>query len=216
MADDTKTDIVMMFWLNNRPVEAECGLEIDKNDTLMSDFRSNPECYFEVSNFDFSLKLEEDELSETEHKEKEAATTGGSFSRWYQYGLRDPKRTVYPAKFYSGGFDRVLDCASPTFFQACCNKKSFTKAILVKRISPGVEVGVTRNPLGYLKLEFRDVIIKSISWEDGDLVTEKCEFDCQQLLVTYRKQSHPGVIGADGDIPASWKAPVKSRQGTSG
>ena len=212
MADGSKTDIVMMLWLNNRPLEAECGLSIAPNDPLMTDFKNNPGHFFELTDFDFNLKLDGADKTAEDQEGSPSAAAGMDFSRWYQYGPRDPAKTVYPVKFSSGGFERGIDCASPAIFQCCCEKTAFNKAIIVKRLSTGDDAGGPAHPTGYLKLEFRDVLITSVSWSDGEMVVEKCEFDCQEVTATYRKQAVHGAIGADGESKAMWKAPVLARK----
>src|SRR4051794_26271953 len=65
----------------------------------------------------------------------------------------------YPFEFGTLSFERLIDRASPVFFQACCSSTKFNKAVLVKRISQGGIANQSWRTLAYLRLEFTDVLI---------------------------------------------------------
>ena len=66
--------------------------------------------------------------------------------------------------------------------------------MLVKRISQGQQGGVSRPTVGYLRMDFTKVLITGVGWDDGDVVKEKCEFICQGLKMTYRRQQADGTV----------------------
>jgi type VI protein secretion system component Hcp len=221
------TDLVMKFVLNAQPVWAECALEIAPNDSLMSDFLKNTDYdnysnFFEVTNFDFSIALKESDQSNNvigqlprnqQQQQPTRAVANNAFARWRSATNAEYKSIYYPLEFDQFNFKRVIDSASPIFFQCCCESRSFDSAVLVKRIAQG-EIGGKRNPsIGYLRIDFKKVLIIGVSWDDGDLVTENCEFICQGMKVTYRRQKEDGTVagGAGHEFSATWPNPNKDR-----
>ncbi len=214
MAEDAKTDILMLFQLEGQPVWAEGALMIDPKDDLMSEFKPPPDFnsysnYFQITEFELGMELAPKDGGSSASAAKGAAPAtqpGGTWSNWYQHKQGDFSANPYELKFNSGSFGRILDCASPVFFTSCCNKKEFSRAIIVKRMAQGENLkGVARLPRTYMRLDFTSVLIKSISWDDGDLVTEKCTFTAKKVIITYRQQKADGTVdGQLGDRIATW------------
>jgi type VI protein secretion system component Hcp len=212
--DQSKTDLVMKFILEGREVNGECALQVDEKDILMKGFRgadydwySN---FFEITNFDMSMSLKESDegTSTLSHhapaQQPKNGTAHGQFARWRSASWDETKRISYPLEFDKFSFERVIDSASPIFFESCCKSKTFDSAALVKRLSQG---GLESKPsVGYLRIDFTKVLITGISWEDGDLVKEKCDFICQGVTVTYRQQRWSGDI-VGGPAAIVWPNP---------
>ena len=210
MAESAKTEIMMLVIpkLGGPALDGECLLQIQTNpqDDLMTEFVAapTPEDYsnfFELTGFSLGMKLEPND-----------ATGGGGFRNWYQFKKGDPPQTPFPRKFDKGSFDRVIDAASPVFFHSCCNKKkddqtpSFDKAIIIKRALQGdAFTGGTGIGAAYIRIELTGVDITSISWDDGDVVKEKCDFTATGITVTYRAQHDSGAVDQTlGDQTAHW------------
>lgn len=219
------TDLVMKFVLNAQPVWAECALEVAPNDTLMRDFLKNTDYdnysnFFEVTNFDFSIALKESDQSNNvvgqqarNQQQQPRAGSNNAFARWRSATNAEYKSIYYPLEFDQFNFKRVIDSASPIFFQCCCESRTFDSAVLVKRIARG-DIGGKRNPsIGYLRIDFKKVLITGVNWDDGDLVTESCDFICQGMKVTYRRQKDDGTVagGAGNEFSATWPNPNKDR-----
>jgi type VI protein secretion system component Hcp len=230
MADKSLTDLVMKFeYTRNNPVWAESTLQIADHDPLMEGFLKNTDYdnynnFFEVTNFNFSAELDESDQS-TAVKSQNGRTpshqatspSSGSFSRWYQFGPKDLASHPYPVKQIKGSFDRIIDSASPIFFQYCCNKTPFDNAVLVKRISQGDRLAVKRPSVGYLRIEFGTVLLSSLAWDDGDVVTEKCEFTCKHMKIRYLRQSADGTVGLEGgEASAEWTDKTRANQSRGG
>ena len=219
-----KTDLVMFFTLDRQPVWAESPLQVAPDDTLMKDFYKNTDYdsysnFFEVTTFSMGMKLTEQDASNSavgQHPRPngqpaaKSAVSAGPFARWRSATPLEYKKIPYPFEFDKFTFERVVDSASPIFFECCCKSRTFDTAVLIKRLSEGEAGGVFRPSLAYLRIEFTKVLITSISWEDGDLVKENCDFICQGMKVTYRKQSAGGTIGG-GDLSATWPNPKNDR-----
>jgi type VI protein secretion system component Hcp len=222
--DRSTNDLVMKFTLNRQPVWAECALTIPDEDTLMSDFTRNADYdsytnFFEVNEFEFGVSLKEEDENTGAFGQAQRPANGsrspiaGAFSRWRSATQNEYKSIYYPLEFDKFSFSRVIDSASPIFFQACCNSSTFDDATLVKRISQGQQGGVDRPSVGFLRIDFKKVLIIGIGWDDGDVVRERCEFICQGMKITYRRQKADGTVtsGAGNESQAEWPNPRKDR-----
>jgi type VI protein secretion system component Hcp len=226
--DQIKSDLIMKFVLDGQDVPAECSLKVDSSDPLMKDFRSADYDYysnfFEVTDFDFELTVEDTDESSNpasqsiNHTLRPAATRirtmpVGNFARWRSASGAEAQNISYPTKFGGASFERLIDRASPIFFMSCCTSKTFDNAVLVKRLAQGAIGGKSLPSVGYLRIEFTKVLITDISWEDGELVKEKCDFTCHSMKLIYRKQSDSGRLqawpgqGPNGQYSAEWPNP---------
>jgi type VI protein secretion system component Hcp len=194
-----KTDLVMKFVLDGSPVVAECGLEVAPGDPLMKDF--NPGHFFEASSFDMGMSLKEDDESPSPLNPaglgSQAARTAapvGQYARWRSATQAEYKKVPFRLEFDRFSFKRAIDRASPIFFEACCGSRTFDSAVLVKRIAQGDQAGGSPS-VGYLRVDFTKVLLIGVNWDDGDMVTEHCDFICQGLTIAYRQQQS-GEFGA--------------------
>jgi type VI protein secretion system component Hcp len=219
--DQNKTDLVMQFvQLDGTPVWAECALDVAPGDSLMKDFKSadydHYSSFFEATNFSMSMAVHPNDDSTsapTNHLRQPAPATKapvtGPWTSWRSATTPAEARAVaskFPVEFDIFTFERIIDRASPIFFQACCTSSTFASAVLVKRISQGDQGGVSRPTVGYLRIDFTNVMITGVHWDDGDVVKETCEFICQGMKVTYRKQDLDGTVlgGPGGEFGAVW------------
>jgi len=91
----------------------------------------------------------------------------------------------------------VIDSASVTLFEACCGSQTFKSAVFVKRLAtggsnPGQGYG---NPgRAFLRIDFEDVMVTSLNWDDGDMLSESCEFICRGFKFQYRRQQADGRL----------------------
>jgi type VI protein secretion system component Hcp len=210
--EQNKTDLVMKVILQGSPVLAESNLDIIKGDLLMTDFHTglNYDYYsefFEVSSFEMGLSLKEDDESKSTLNPHAKVGTDkktsavGQFPAWRSATGDEYKTIKFRPQVDRFSFKRVIDSASPIFFEACCTSRTFDSAVLVKRISQGDQAGVAPS-VGYLRIDFTKVLIVGVSWDDGDVVTEQCEFICQDLKISYRPQRQSGIFGSI--MTANW------------
>lgn len=123
--------------------------------------------------------------------------------RWRSASTAEARRMHHPLTFDSFRFTRIIDGASPSFFQACCRQERFDSAALVKRVSTGLRGGAERQSFAFMRIDFTEVLFKGVKWSDGDLVTESCEFVCNTLKYQYRQQMRDGGLRAP-QSPAEW------------
>ena len=247
MASDQKSDMCMMFVLKGNPVSAECALDKFPDDDLMTEFEpatyEDYSNFFEVSSFDFGISVEDDEAAkgaQTAHSPlstqatKNTGPSKGSFASWRSATQDQLKDLDYPVKVDDFNFTRLIDAASPVFFQKCCEAASFDKVILVKRISTGatgggsslldlqVNIGPlqlsiggasggSRPPQAYLRIEFTEVLITKINWTDGDAMQESCTFICKNFKIKYKQQKDDGTLSGVVS-PAEWDQTKNARR----
>lgn len=130
------------------------------------------------------------------------------WSRWRSAVVPEDAKKIarkFQVEFQKMSFSRIIDRASPTFFSACCKSQPFDEAVLVKRVSRGERNNKSRLPVGYLRIEFKKVLITGVDWTDGDLVQEKIEFICQEMNIKMRTQTDDGEVTAQGERIVHWK-----------
>jgi type VI protein secretion system component Hcp len=178
MVDDVTSDVLMYFIRKGSdPIEAESSSAIDsKSDAMTRDFK--PGKFFEVTDFTLGIKLKD---SETHGAQADDTGEEGSYARWRAMGSSDAKpNPVYKADIDDFSISRMIDVSSPILLKYCLARDRFDKAVLVKRArAPSGTV------LGFLRLEFTQVLIKSISWADGEAVRETCKFRYASVDVKY-------------------------------
>ncbi len=243
MADQGKADMVMKFMQKGgNPVSAECALDKDPNDPFMKDF--HPASYqdysdfFEISSFDFGVEVKDDDTAVGAMSKNAQSGQGapakaaapskvkGGFVSWRSATNEQLKDLDYPIEFDTFSFKRLIDAASPIFFQACCGTTTFASATLVKRVSIGMlggggnflnaqvkvgplnlsltgSSGINRPPQGFLRIDFTNVLIIGIDWDDGDVLNETCKFICQGFKLQYRQQNDDGSLKT-AVAPAEW------------
>ena len=210
--------VMMFLDQNNKSVLAESALGVLKDDPFMEGFRAIVDYdeysnFFEVSTFTFSMSVKPQDESvgalsghgggargapgaqgggaapaHTVSFPGRAPAAHDQFSRWRSAKNDEYKDIRFPIEFDTFNFSRIIDGASPPFFQACCNQHNFRSAALVRRVEIGSRGGGERQAKGFLRLDFRDVALTSINWDDGELVTESVTFICKALKVRYRQQ----------------------------
>ncbi len=158
-----------------------------------------------------SVKPKDDTVGGQGKLEQKATTRNGipidqgSF-RAFRIAGRDElksKALTFPVEFNSVKITRVIEASSPLLFYACVNNLTFSSASLVKRVSASTKSDKTSRPLGFLRFDFTEVLITSISWSDGDLVDESFDFICKRMDIAYYQQQSDGALSTT-KTPASW------------
>jgi len=224
MAGNDSGDVLMrIIGADGKAIPAECLTQLngDDEDDLTSDFVRGT--FFEIDDFDFGINIED--RDDSENKEQKNTSTNGKttttttstapkskskFSRWMSMKVGTTgsidKDGGYPVELEPFSFTRQMDKASPIFFHACSNKLTLKSAVVVKRKDIGSSAGLQ----AYLRLDFTDLLMISIGWDNGIIVKEKCKFICRQVIVQYRPQAHNGVLGPV--IAGSWERKLETMQ----
>lgn len=225
-------DLLMKIKISGQThVQAEStdvvGREGWDQDLLMTGFKPGtttaPGNVFELESFSFGTKVKE-----RSSPEDDAAAAKAGVAKQQEYlqklhahlasgktgappGLKAPrsefknflagKDAQYDAEVDPVTFTRYIDRASSRLLQACFNSSSFESATLVKRRSTGGEAA----GYGYLRMDFGNVLITKLSWEDDDRVKESCTFIFRSVLVQYRPQLPDGSLG--DPVPGKWNMP---------
>ncbi len=184
MSDDDLSDVLMFFKRPKeaKPIAAESSSEVPaRGAKLMEGFM--PGHYFEVQDFRFGIALADDEGGGKALQEDQR-----SYNRWRGLSGTDVPDPPFKAEPRDVTIERKIDASSPVLLQHCLNTEKFEQAVLVKRarIGSGGAMAVV------LRMEFSDVWIRSIEWEDGDAVEESCSFKFGAVKVIYVSRGPDG------------------------
>jgi type VI protein secretion system component Hcp len=198
-------DLLMKFVKGGDAIDAESLTTVDPTDRFLEDFK--PGKFFEIDEFSFSVGLEDDDSPGSEKRQgtgssdKDAPRRRTRFDNW----LSGERTKAYPVDLEPFSFTRQMDQASPLLFEMCCNSQSFASATLVKRKAAGSDV----SGHGFLRIDFKDVLVIDVDWDSGDVVKEKCKFICRGVKVQYKPQSAGGILGAA--VPGVWNRTMARR-----
>lgn len=207
MADHPKSEMFMQFVTKDGDaLLAECASEKDKDDDWMRDF--NPEDaqnysdFFEVMKFEFGVSVKSEDTSKSDIAQHSSGTTGTKENAqnakakdaWQSWRAADSDSDVdnlkYPFQVDKFQFERLIDRASVELFTACCTSQTFKSAVLVKRVASGG----SKPGRAFLRVDFSDVMVTSLNWDDGDMLNETCEFICRGFKFKYRRQAADGTL----------------------
>ncbi len=214
MADQHKTDIFMRFTtMDTGDVDCECAANKSPSDPFMSDYK--PQTYqdfsnfFEVSKFDFGFEVQDrdsgkNKVADTKSVNQSTAKVPvgrvlGEFASWRSATEAQAPNVIFPIEFQPFKFERIIDSASPIFFFHCCYSISFKSASLVKRVARDADSPAE----AFLRIDFFRPMITGLSWDDGDMTTEKGEFVCRHFKLQYRQQNFDGSFSS-GTATAEW------------
>jgi type VI protein secretion system component Hcp len=207
MADQPKSEMFMQFVTKDGDaLLAECAADKDKDDDWMKDF--NPEDaqnysdFFEVAKFEFGVAIKPEDTSKSDAQTHKPQQHGGNTKKDAQHAKAkdawqswrsansdsDVDNLKYPFEVDKFQFERVIDRASVELFTACCTSQTFKSAVFVKRVS----TGGTRPGRAFLRIDFDEVMVTSLNWDDGDMLNETCEFICRGFKFKYRRQAADG------------------------
>ncbi len=113
-----------------------------------------------------------------------------NFARWrsatdeaWKYQQND--KQTYSARIEEFSFTRRIDKATATLFDYCCRQKTFAFASMIKRKSAPAMLEDGTTGQSYLRLDFADVQIASLSWSDDDVVEESCSFRAMKMRAQF-------------------------------
>lgn len=188
MVDAASNDVVMYLEHSSGKLDAESSTELNALDTMTNGtFVAGK--FFEVESFTVGLKLADDDKAGNSARtyetwrstQKAAAATAAS------------GKQLFFAKPDELSITRVIDKASPTLLQHCLKLEKLTSGVLVKRgrNSAGALVG-------FFKLTFSGLTVRSMDWSDDEIVREVCRFRFEKLVVDYNRRK------ADGSKLTPW------------
>ena len=203
MAD--KVDILMKIVDEHGPVIGESQSVLTRGDDFVKGFETG--MFFDISDFDFDVSVRGDDgggESDDDDDEKPAVPPkkkkkkSGGFGQW----LAGP-HDGYPVDMQPFQFTKELDQTSPLLFYFSSNSISLKSVTMVHRKAGG-QKSVGQGYWGYLRIDFTDVLLTSVSWDVADAIaTEKVKFICREIKVQYRSQSPDGSMAEP--IGVEWK-----------
>jgi len=207
MAEKQSDLLMKLVTTGGQGIAAGGTSAVVKDDKLLFDFWAGK--FFEVEDFGLEFELNDFETAGTANtgQTQQAAVQVGKFASW-----RDLRKTTaqvqeisFPVDMEPLTFTRLIDRASPLLFENCANSVSFASATLVKRKVTGQKLALQ----SFLRLDFKDVLIVGITWDDGDILKEKCKFICRGVTVQYRRQASDGTLAAPAS--AEWEQKMALR-----
>ncbi|MBV8915100.1 MAG: type VI secretion system tube protein Hcp [Acetobacteraceae bacterium] len=209
-------------WQGGGPVWAECAADKrpDNDDDWMTDFNPQPyddfSDFFEITKFEFGVDVKPEDTSKTGPQTQRPLTQGmqghgalggkagvqhaSSGDAWQSWRSANSDSDVdnlkYPFDVDKFQFERIIDRGSLTLFEACCGSQTFKSAAFVKRVWTGSLADYYDNKPGksFIRIDFQDVMVTSINWDDGDMLNETCEFICRGFKLQYRRQRADGTL----------------------
>jgi type VI protein secretion system component Hcp len=214
MASNNNLDILMKIVdVKSGAIAGEGMSTLDQEDPYTEDFK--PGLFFEIEDFDVGIGLEDTDSS----SRKSAQTPGpggalsanqtaqdakktGKFAKWVQGldiggGGGGTGSQLFPIQLEEVSITRQIDQASPLLFQRCFLTQDFASATLVMRKAGDLMYGPKGNiaSMPFLRIDFKPILITSITWDVGDVVKEKLKFVCREIKVQYRPQKNDGSAG---------------------
>ena len=194
---------------------------------MLSDFSAGK--FFEIEQFSLGLNLSDFETGHGPGAAQPAPPkpplAGGAqtdpaaavpqkakFASW-----RDKKKSrqaitalSFPVELDPFSFTRQVDRASPLLFESCASTTSFASATIVKRKVTGQTTYALQ---GYLRIDFTDVLLVGLTWDDGEMIKEKCKFICRGVRVQYKPQVPDGTLAAASSAEWAYAMSLRTSQG---
>jgi type VI protein secretion system component Hcp len=114
---------------------------------------------------------------------------------------------TYPADLEQMSVTKKMDVSSTKIFDLCNKSTTVYGACILKRKAIG-----DNSLRGYLRIDFRQLLITDLNWDDGDVIKEDFKFVCRAATVTYCMST----MTTDGSFtgtkliqlpPQSWNVP---------
>ncbi|RYE98798.1 MAG: hypothetical protein EOO77_36590 [Oxalobacteraceae bacterium] len=184
-----------------------------QNDPMLKDFKPGHFCT--LQQFDFSAGLAslvgnkgDDTDQETETSDAESVKTVAEMARATQRDRYLQRKNDDIVDMQPVSYTRILDAASTELFDALTKSKTIAKISIVKRKA----AGAAASGLGYLRLNFENVLMTSLTWSDGvHVLTESGTFIYRKVTIEYKKQN-PGGALVDGSTGTWTMSPNKAGQ----
>ena len=224
---ETHGDVLMMLVQGGRAIAAGGTSRLNDSDSMLSDFSAGR--FFEIEDFSLGLNLSDFESDQNRlaapatqvkpphdagHNREAAAAAAPQKSKFASW--RDKRKSrqavaalAFPVDLDPFSFTRRVDRASPLLFESCASTTTFDSATIVKRKVTGQKLALQ----GYLRIDFTGVLLIGLTWDDGEMLKEKCRFICRGVKVQYRVQSSDGTLGAAASADWTQAMSLRTAQG---
>lgn len=111
----------------------------------------------------------------------------GAYSRFMTDGRAFQRRNAnaaYPSDLEPVSVSKRMDASSTTLFNCCKTSLKFTSATILKRRAVG---GAMLR--GFLRLDFYDVMLTELNWDDDEVIRESFKFVCRRAVVQYAMET---------------------------
>ena len=224
------TDLLMMISVDGKDgVPAGSTSSVNAKDAINEGFVEGR--YFELEEFGFGLKLQPQEgrvvaTDPGQVMARPAGANGGTgggavaspgdkdFGIWRSVKA-DEHEPVLPYRCKPEAFSikRLIDNATPVLFAHCAKRQEFARAVIIKRFRGYGEVAAAKSSTvggipkmhTFLRMEFASVMLTSMDWSDGEVVSETSRFTFQTFKAIFVQQNDDGSAGRQ--TQGSWIGP---------
>ncbi len=112
------------------------------------------------------------------------------------------EKNAYPSDVEPVSITKRMDISSPTLFDCCRSSFKFTSATVLKRKPVGKDA-----LYGFLRLDFYDVMLIDLNWDDDEVTKESFKFVCRKAVVTYSMET-PSKSAANKGAAVLTKLPA--------
>ena len=203
MAEDNRDILMKLEMTKGSYVPAECSAVLDSDDPLATDFKGTGTTgslvvgnYFAIEEFSFDIGLADREKKPAsvtpeqmqEHmKNMQKAMAAGKTFEAKEGSYKDFMKTgrgSYPADLQAVSITKSMDRSSTTLFEKVQDSFKFVSATILRRKAIGADT-----LRGYLRIDFTDVMLTELNWEDDEVVKETFKFVCRGATIKYAMES---------------------------
>jgi type VI protein secretion system component Hcp len=217
MADERSNEILMQLVDSaGQQLEAESQVDLDSTkDPLLKGFSDGK--FFSVDDFAFGMNIDDKDpaagIGGTRGLEASKISSGPQvkFGKWKSGSPEEIKKIVpFPLRMDEFSLTRRFDKLSPVLFQCCARSVTFKSASLVKRKTVGtVEQADKFGLLSFLRLDFTDVLVTHVGWDDAEVIKETVRFIFRGVTMQYCQQEHDGRLKAPGSVSWNYSVDLK-------
>lgn len=232
MADNSATDLLMVFLdQSGTSVGGECTTAFDTSDTtMMQNFTAGS--FFEVEDFGMSAGIEDSDSSDLEEGDSSSNAnentlhgTGKGSKGSGKSGSKEKRKSAKFKRYVENGLPatssgqnglgydvhleeititRQIDSASTKLLQLCLSQTPLQLAVVVKRKF----TGNMNYHEAYLRIEFKEPLLTSMEWEEGEVVKEKVKFVYRGITAVYKPQKPDGSLDSSKQVSYDYETDV--------
>ncbi len=192
--DQDVRDVLMMMSVDGTEggtIPGEALAEFGATDTLAKGFKAGSATNGWKSNFFMLRSFKTNiEIKDTQRDRSSAGktATSGNFSSFVSSNVGSAF-SPFVSNFEKVDITKYFDISSITLFKHCTESTTIKTGSLIKRRGGGAQQLST-----YLRIDFEDLLITNLDWDEDDVVNEKLSFICRKANVRYKIEQHSGKL----------------------
>ena len=122
-------------------------------------------------------------------------------------GLKDGNTPKFKSDLEKVSISKYFDITSLWLFYYCNQRITLDSVVIVRRKAVAFKeplgTRVSHPVRGYLRFDFKDVLITDVDWSEDDVIKESVQFICRKLDISYYTEEDDGYLAANAD-DAHW------------